>query len=170
MIGGGPCGLTAAINAAKAGHTVALAERNLTDGTCVNFRRTPSKPFLRAARAAYRARDWENFGYKLGTAPRIDFAALMTRVREMCAFSSSFDAATVAAGASVDLLLGDARFVARDTVEVDGQRLRFKKALIATWRQPAIPNIPGLAATRYQTNETVFELTETATLPEGRYL
>ncbi|HMB07836.1 MAG TPA: FAD-dependent oxidoreductase, partial [Isosphaeraceae bacterium] len=44
--------------------------------------------------------------------------------------------------------------------EVDGQRLRFKKVLIATGSGPAIPNIPGLAATRYLTNETVFELTE----------
>src|SRR6516165_8347297 len=37
VVGGGPCGLTAAITAAKAGHTVALAERNLTGGTCVNW-------------------------------------------------------------------------------------------------------------------------------------
>ena len=46
VIGGGPCGLTAAITAAKAGHTVALAERNLTGGTCVNFGCTPSKALL----------------------------------------------------------------------------------------------------------------------------
>ena len=42
VIGGGPAGLTAAITAARAGHTVALAERNLTGGTCVNFGCTPS--------------------------------------------------------------------------------------------------------------------------------
>ena len=47
--GGGPAGLTAAITAARAGHTVALAERNLTGGTCVNFGCTPSKALLRAA-------------------------------------------------------------------------------------------------------------------------
>ena len=160
VVGGGPCGLTAAITAAKAGHTVALAERNLTGGTCVNFGCTPSKSLLRAARAVFQARDGEKFGYTLGTAPRIDFAAVMTRVREMRAFSSSFDAVAVAAGAGIDVFLGDARFVARDTVEVDGRRLHFKKALIATGSGPAIPNIPGLAATRYLTNETVFELTE----------
>src|SRR5215831_3511240 len=160
VVGGGPCGLTAAITAAKAGHTVALAERNLTGGTCVNFGCTPSKSLLRAARAVFQARDGEKFGYTLGAAPRIDFAAVMTRVREMRAFSSSFDAVAVAAGAGTDVFLGDARFIARDTVEVDGRRLHFKKALIATGSGPAIPNIPGLAATRYLTNETVFELTE----------
>jgi hypothetical protein len=160
VVGGGPCGLTAAITAAKAGHTVALAERNLTGGTCVNFGCTPSKSLLRAARAVFQARGGEKFGYTLGTAPRIDFAAVMTRVREMRAFSSSLDAVAVAAGTGIDVFLGDARFVARDTVEVDGRRLRFKKALIATGSRPAIPNIPGLAATRYLTNETAFELTE----------
>ena len=83
VVGGGPGGLTAAITAAKAGHSVALAERNLTGGTCVNFGCTPSKSLIRAARAVYQARDGEKFGYTLGTAPRVDFAAVMTRVREM---------------------------------------------------------------------------------------
>ena len=68
VVGGGPCGLTAAITAAKAGHTVALAERNLTGGTCVNFGCTPSKSLIRAARAVYQARDGEKFGY--GSAPQ----------------------------------------------------------------------------------------------------
>jgi pyruvate/2-oxoglutarate dehydrogenase complex dihydrolipoamide dehydrogenase (E3) component len=159
VVGGGPCGLTAALTAARAGHTVALAERNLTGGTCVNFGCTPSKALLRAARAMYQARDGEKFGYKLGAAPRVDFAAVMTRVREMRAFSSGFDAVAVAAGAGIDVFLGDARFVGPDAVEVEGRRLRFQKALIATGSGPAVPNLPGLAEAQYLTNETVFELT-----------
>ena len=55
VLGGGPAGLTAAITAAKAGHAVAMVERNLTGGTCVNFGCTPSKSLLRAARAVYRS-------------------------------------------------------------------------------------------------------------------
>ena len=160
VIGGGPAGLTAAITAARAGHTVALAERNLTGGTCVNFGCTPSKALLRAARAVHQARDGEKFGYTLAAAPRVDFAALMTRVREMRAFSSSFDAVAVAAGAGIDVFLGDAHFVGPDAVEVDGRRLRFEKALTATGSGPAVPKLPGLADARYLTNETVFELTE----------
>ena len=84
-----PPPLTAAIAAARAGHTVALAERNLTGGTCVNFGCTPSKALLRAARAVHQARDGEKFGYTLVAAPRVDFAALMTRVRERCAPSAA---------------------------------------------------------------------------------
>jgi pyruvate/2-oxoglutarate dehydrogenase complex dihydrolipoamide dehydrogenase (E3) component len=160
VIGGGPCGLTAALTAARAGHTVALAERNLTGGTCVNFGCTPSKALLRAARAVYQARDGEKFGYKFGAAPRVEFAAVMTRVREMRAFSSSNDAVAVAAGAGIDVFLEDARFVGPDAVEVEGRRLRFQKALIATGSGPAVPSLPGLADTRFLTNETLFELTE----------
>src|SRR5262249_25334224 len=151
VIGGGPCGLTAALTAARAGHTVALAERNLTGGTCVNFGCTPSKALLSAARAVYQARDGEKFGYKFGAAPRVDFAVVMTRVRERRAFSSSNDAVAVAAGAGIDVFLGGARFVGPDAVEVEGRRLRFQKALIATGSGPAVPSLPCLADTRFLT-------------------
>lgn len=162
VIGGGPAGLMASLTAASAGHTVAMIERNLTGGTCVNFGCTPSKSLLRAARAVFHAREGEKFGYRLNDAPRVDFAAVMTRVREMRAFSGSLDAVSVAAGAGIDVFLGDARFVGPDAVEVNGRRLRFEKALIASGSGPSVPDVPGLSAADYLTNETVFELT---TLP-----
>ena len=160
VLGGGPAGLTAAVTAAQAGHTVTMVERNLTGGTCVNFGCTPSKSLLRAARAVYQARDGQKFGYALQADPQVDFAAVMTRVREMRAFSGSFDAVSVAAAAGIDVFLGDTQFVGPDAVEVGGQRLRFRKALIATGSGPAVPDLPGLASAGYLTNETVFELTE----------
>ncbi len=160
VLGGGPAGLTAAVTAAQAGHTVTMVERNLTGGTCVNFGCTPSKSLLRAARAVYQARDGQKFGYALQADPQVDFAAVMTRVREMRAFSGSFDAVSVAAAAGIDVFLGGNRFVGPDAVEVDGQRLCFRKALIATGSGPAVPDLPGLASDGYLTNETVFELTE----------
>jgi len=159
VIGGGPAGMTAALVAASAGHTVAMVERNLTGGTCVNFGCTPSKALLRAARAVFHAHEGEKFGYMLNDAPRVDFAAVMTRVREMRAFSSSGGSVSIAAGAGIDVFLGDARFVSPDTIEVDGRRLRFEKALIASGSKPNIPDVQGLATADYLTNETVFELT-----------
>ncbi|GAA6617660.1 hypothetical protein NUACC26_034710 [Scytonema sp. NUACC26] len=160
MIGAGPAGLTAAVTAAESGHTVAVIERNLTGGTCVNFGCTPSKSLLRAARAVYQARDGEKFGYSLGASPQVNFAAVMTRVREMRAFSSSFDAVSVVAEAGIDMFFGDARFVSSNAIEVEGQQLQFKKALIASGSRSAVPNIPGLNDAHYLTNETVFELIE----------
>jgi pyruvate/2-oxoglutarate dehydrogenase complex dihydrolipoamide dehydrogenase (E3) component len=90
------------------------------------FRLHTSKSLLRAARAVYQARDGQKFGYALQGDPRVDFAAVMTRVREMRAFSGSFDAVSVAAAAGIDVFLGEGRFVGPDAVEVDGRRLRFR--------------------------------------------
>jgi pyruvate/2-oxoglutarate dehydrogenase complex dihydrolipoamide dehydrogenase (E3) component len=160
VIGGGPAGLTAAVTAIQAGHTVAVVERNLMGGTCVNFGCTPSKSLIRAARAVYQARNGEKFGYTLDAAPQVNFASVMTRVREMRAFSGSFDAVSVVAEAGIDLFLGDAHFVSSDAIAVKGQKLRFKKALIASGSKPAVPNLPGLDTAHYLTNETVFELSE----------
>ncbi|MBI1390595.1 MAG: FAD-containing oxidoreductase, partial [bacterium] len=70
------------------------------------------------------------------------------------------DSVTRFAGLGVDVFLGAARFVAPDAVEVDGQRLRFKKAIIATGARAVEPPIEGLAEAGYLTNETVFSLTE----------
>jgi pyruvate/2-oxoglutarate dehydrogenase complex dihydrolipoamide dehydrogenase (E3) component len=60
----------------------------------------------------------------------------------------------------VDVFIGEARFTGVDTVEVDGQALRFRKACIATGARAGAPPIPGLTEAGYLTNETVFSLTE----------
>ena len=127
----------------------------------MNFGCTPSKSLLRAARAVYQARHGQKLGYTLKADPQVDFAAIMTRVREMRAFSGSFDAVSVAAAADIDVFLGDSelsRLETRSRWTVSDWTLR--KALIATGSGPAVPNLPGLAADGYLTNETVFELTE----------
>ncbi|HKS38500.1 MAG TPA: mercuric reductase, partial [Verrucomicrobiae bacterium] len=60
----------------------------------------------------------------------------------------------------VDVFLGEAHFGSRDTVEVGGAVLRFKKAVIATGARAATPPIEGLREAGFLTNETVFSLTE----------
>jgi pyruvate/2-oxoglutarate dehydrogenase complex dihydrolipoamide dehydrogenase (E3) component len=62
--------------------------------------------------------------------------------------------------AGVDVYFGEARFAAPDTVEVEGKRLRFKRALIASGARPLLPSIPGIAEAGYLTNENVFDLAE----------
>jgi pyruvate/2-oxoglutarate dehydrogenase complex dihydrolipoamide dehydrogenase (E3) component len=63
-------------------------------------------------------------------------------------------------GLGVDVMFGDGRFVGPDAFEVDGRRLTAKTFVIATGSRPAIPKIPGLEATPYLTNETLFDLRE----------
>ena len=57
----------------------------------------------------------------------------------------------------IHLFFGSARFTGRDTVDVDGVRLSFKKALIATGSSPVLPDIPGLAEAGFLTNKTVMQ-------------
>ena len=92
----------------------------------------------------------------------MDFGEVMARVRALRAGIAPHDSAARFRELGVDVFLGDARFVARDAVEVTGARLRFSRALIATGGRAALPPIPGLAEAPYLTNETVFTLT---TLP-----
>src|SRR5580693_10376450 len=73
VIGGGPAGLVAALTAAASGHRVAMTERRLTGGTCVNFGCTPSKALIRCARAAHDAGRGAEFGFRLDGPPRAEF-------------------------------------------------------------------------------------------------
>jgi pyruvate/2-oxoglutarate dehydrogenase complex dihydrolipoamide dehydrogenase (E3) component len=115
---------------------------------------------IRASRAAADLRDAERFGVHAGAGSRIDFAAAMRRMRSVRALISHHDSVERFSGLGVDVFLGDARFVGPDAVEVDGQRLRFKRAVIATGARAAHPAIEGLGALGYLTNESVFSLTE----------
>jgi pyruvate/2-oxoglutarate dehydrogenase complex dihydrolipoamide dehydrogenase (E3) component len=62
-------------------------------------------------------------------------------------------------GLGIDMYLGDAKFIDSNTLEIDGQRLRFRKAVIATGSRPSAPPIPGLAETSFLTNEKMWDLT-----------
>src|SRR6202048_1287723 len=144
VIGGGPAGLVAALTAAAGGHRVAMTERRLTGGTCVNFGCTPSKALIRCARAAYETRRGADVGSRLTTPPHVDFAKVMERVRRIRSMSSAGDAVEVVAGAGVDVYLGQTRFTKPDTVAVEGRELRFNKAVIATGSRAVAPKIEWL--------------------------
>ncbi len=160
VLGAGTAGLVSAVGAAGLGAKVAIIERNLMGGDCLNFGCVPSKAVLRAARAAQAIRIGETFGARANGPMFIDFAAAMERMRKLRADISQNDSARRLAKLGVDVFIGDAKFVARDAVEVDGHHLRFSRAVIATGARAANLPIPGLAEAGFLTNETVFSLTE----------
>ena len=80
-------------------------------------------------------------------------------MRRIRARAASVDSASRIAATGIDLFFGTARFVGADAVDIDGLRLRFKKALIATGSRSLLPTIPGLDDAGYLTNETLFNLT-----------
>ena len=60
----------------------------------------------------------------------------------------------------VDTFLGEAKFVGKNQVEVNGQVLTFLKCTIASGGRPYVPNIPGLETIPYHTSESIFNLTK----------
>ena len=162
VIGGGTAGLVSAMGAAGLGARVALIERHLLGGDCLNYGCVPSQALIRAARAVFDARELASFGGNAHEAASIDFSAVMERMRRLRAGIAHHDSAQRFADGGIDVFLGDARFVSKDEVEVAGARLRFARAVIATGARAAVPPIPGLAEAGYLTNESIFSLT---TLP-----
>ena len=161
VLGAGTAGLVTAAGAAGLGAKVALIERALLGGDCLNVGCVPSKGIIRSGRAAYDVKKAVEFGVNNGAEVSIDFGKAMERMRRIRAGISKHDSAwRFSEELGVDVFLGDGRFVGRDAVEVGGKRLRFRKAAICTGARAATPSIPGIGETGYLTNENIFWLTE----------
>lgn len=161
VVGAGTAGLITALVASSLGARVALVERHLMGGDCLNVGCVPSKSVIRAARRVHEARAAGELGIAVPDERLSDFGAAMERMRRIRARISHEDsAARYRDEFGVDVFLGRGRFTGRATLDVDGAELRFKKAVIATGARATAPPIEGLAETGYLTNETVFELTE----------
>jgi pyruvate/2-oxoglutarate dehydrogenase complex dihydrolipoamide dehydrogenase (E3) component len=159
VIGAGTAGLVSAVGAAGLGARVAIVERHLLGGDCLNYGCVPSKALVRAARAAADARNGSVFGVSGKGESTVDFARVMERMRALRAGIAPNDSAARLAGLGIDVFIGQARFVAGDAVDVDGTTLRFSRAVVATGARAAAAPIPGLADVDHLTNETVFSLT-----------
>ncbi len=160
VVGAGTAGLVTAAGAAGLGAKVALIEKHLMGGDCLNVGCVPSKGLIRASRAAAAVRDASGFGVSVPEGARVDFPKVMERMRRLRSEISANDSVHRYTKLGVDLFVGEGRFVSSDAVEVDGKRLHFKKAVIATGARAVVLPIPGLAEAGCLTNETIFSLTE----------
>ena len=161
VIGAGTAGLVTAAGAAGLGAKVALVERHLMGGDCLNVGCVPSKALLRSARAAADARDASRLGVEVSRdAVRINFGRVMERLRGVRAGISEHDSAGRFKSLGIDVFLGEARFLDPHSAGVGDKTLRFKRAVVATGGRPATPQVEGLAAAGFLTNESVFSLTE----------
>ena len=157
VLGAGTAGLVAAAGAAGLGARVALVERGFMGGDCLNYGCVPSKALLASARRAAEARRAGRYGVEVAKV-EVDFGAIMERMRRIRAELAVHDSAARFRELGVDVFLGEGRFVGRDAVEVDGARLSFRRALVATGGVPLVPAVSGLDETGFLTNETVFDL------------
>ncbi|MGD1921746.1 MAG: mercuric reductase [Pleurocapsa sp.] len=162
VIGAGTAGLVTAKGAAGLGIglKVAMIEKNLMGGDCLNVGCVPSKCLIRSSRVVADMKESAPYGVQPPVDVQVDFPAVMARMRKVRTKISPVDSAVAAKKAGVDVFFGEASFASNDTITVYGQTLKFKKAVIASGARAVEPKIAGIEQTGYLTNENVFSLTE----------
>jgi pyruvate/2-oxoglutarate dehydrogenase complex dihydrolipoamide dehydrogenase (E3) component len=160
VIGAGTAGLVTAAGAAGLGARVALIEKHLLGGDCLNVGCVPSKCIIRSSRAAADVRAAAQFGVIVPGEVGVDFSAVMERMRRLRSGISTHDSVRRFRNLGVDIFLGEAQFTGLDAIAVGGRTLRFSKAAITAGARAIGLPIEGLREAGYLTNETVFSLTE----------
>ena len=161
VIGGGAGGLISAAGAAGVGARVALIESHLLGGDCLTVGCVPSKLLLRCAKAAAAVRNASEFGVNISGDVSVDFGFVMERMRRLRAGIAPVDSAQrYSEKLGVDIFMGKGHFTGKNTIEVNGQTLKFAKAVVATGGTASVPPIPGLKEAPYLTNASIFNLTE----------
>ncbi len=175
VVGAGTGGLISALVASSLGAKVALVERALMGGDCLNVGCVPSKGVIRASRMAAEVREAQDLGLELKEGAQIDFAQAMERMRRVRAQISHEDSVErYSVEFGIDIFLGDAEFRSHDALRVDRAGevvdLRFKKAVIATGASAILPAIEGLKEAGYRTNEDFFNLTVSGVAAASRVM
>lgn len=159
VIGSGGAAMSAAIAASQAGKSVVLIERGVLGGTCVNIGCVPSKTLLAAAGARHAALTNPFAGVPTSAGP-VDLGALVAQKDGLIESLREAKYADVAAAYGFEVRSGQAAFLNKDTMAVDGAVLRARAYLIATGSTPAVPDVAGLESVDWLTSTTAMELTE----------
>ncbi|WP_139005110.1 dihydrolipoyl dehydrogenase family protein [Arthrobacter crystallopoietes] len=168
VIGGGKAGKSLAMDRAKAGQKVAMIERGMIGGTCINVACIPTKTLIHSGRVLETVRRAEEFGISGVEDPRMDLALLRHRKDDVVGTMVKGQLSSFT-DSGMDFILGAAKFTGPRTVHVDlndgGTRvLRGTDVVINLGTEPALPPIAGLAEARVQTSNTLLEL---ESLPES---
>lgn len=158
IIGAGSGGLVIASGAVQLGARVTLIEGGAMGGDCLNYGCVPSKALLAAAKVAQTGRQG-GMGVA-GVTPAVDFGAVMAHVHGAIADIAPHDSQERFEALGVKVIRGWARFTGPERVEAAGQTITARRFVIATGAQAIVPDLPGLDAVPYLTNETLFDLKE----------
>ena len=156
VIGAGSGGLSVAAAAAAFGVKVVLIEKHKMGGDCLNYGCVPSKAMIAAGRHAHTMRTGEPFGVAPAE-PTIDYAAVNDHVKSVIAAIEPNDSIERFTGLGVTVIQAAGQFVDKETVQAGDRRIKARRFIIATGSAPFVPPIPGLDATPYFTNETLFD-------------
>ena len=158
ILGSGSAAFAAALKAADHGRKTAMIERSTLGGTCVNVGCVPSKNLLRAGELRYYDSHREFPGIRPGGAT-FEFNRIIEQKNQIVRGLRKEKYADVLRSLpSTKLFRGNARFVSRTRVKVDGINVDGRKFLIATGSSPRIPSIPGIENVDYLTNVEALNL------------
>ncbi len=160
VIGAGAAGSSAVSAAQKDGRRIALVERNILGGTCLNYGCDPTKTLLHTARMLHQARHAAGYGLRIPQA-QADWAQVMARVQQVIRQlrgGTNEEASAQLARQGIDMLHGEARFVTPHQLSVGGQSIMAERIIIAVGCETVVPPIEGLQEAGYITNAQAVSL------------
>ena len=158
IIGAGQAGPSLADRLTRAKMTVAVVERHLFGGTCVNTGCTPTKTMVASAYAAHLARRGREYGVVLDGPVKIDMARVKARADAVSANSRTGVEKWLRGMPGCTVVQGHARFESADTVRVGEELLTAPRIFINVGGRAAVPDMPGIGEVDYLTNSTILGL------------
>lgn len=163
IIGAGQAGPSLAGRLTAAGWKVALVERKLFGGTCVNTGCMPTKTLVASAYAAHLARRAADYGVVLQGPVGVDMKAVKERQQTVVRNARGNVEKWLRGMEGLTVFEGHARLISPTTVEVDGQLLEAPKIFLNVGGRANVPDMPGVNDVAYLTNVGMMQLD---TLPE----
>ncbi len=161
IIGAGQAGPPLAGRLTAAGMTVALVERHLFGGTCVNTGCMPTKTLVASARVAHQARRAADYGVLLNGEVGIDLPRVMARAHKVSETSRGNVERWLEGMPHITVLRGHARFESADTLRVDDQTITAPRIFINVGGRARVPDdMPGVGDIDYLTNTSILQLAE----------
>ncbi|MGB8408196.1 MAG: FAD-containing oxidoreductase [Mycobacterium sp.] len=157
IVGAGQAGPPLAGRLTESGQTVAVIERKLVGGTCVNYGCIPTKTLVASAYAAHLARRGAEFGISTGEVA-VDMTKVMDRKDGIVTADRTGVESWLEGMDGCTLLRGHARFVDPHTLQVGDQTITAERIFLNVGGRASVPDIPGLADVDYLTNVGVLEL------------
>ena len=157
IIGTGQAGPYVAHRMAKAGMKVAVVERKLFGGTCVNTGCIPTKTMIASAYAAQLARRGAEYGFDAGQV-RVNMARVKARKDEISGKSRSGVESGLRGLDNCTVYQGHARFVSPHEVQIGDERITAERIFINVGGRAAVPKMPGIDSISFLTNTSVLDL------------
>ncbi len=158
IIGAGQAGTPLAGRLSAAGMSVALVERKLVGGTCVNTGCIPTKTMVASAYAAHLARRAADYGVTLGGTVGVDYKAIKARKDKVSGASRTGLETWIAGMDKCTLYRGHARFESANSVRVGDDLLTAPKIFLNTGGRASVPDLPGIYDIDYLTNSSMMDL------------